>query len=111
MNGTEYDESVVSKENREREAIKSSSIRCGRRTYFFDLKISQRDEVYLALTESKRHLNENGSASYEKHKIFVLKQDLKSFYHELGNVIEFIETNPQLIDLREYEDVNPENEE
>ncbi|MDR1182850.1 MAG: PUR family DNA/RNA-binding protein [Bacteroidales bacterium] len=89
--------SIENKENRDSNEIVSRYIRCGRRTFFFDLKTSKKNNIYLTLIESKRHFDENGVISYEKHKILVPEEDLKRFHHELGTIIEFIEANPHLV--------------
>ncbi len=105
MDGLERNEHNERKNNREKNEIWSKSIRAGKRTYFFDLKTSRKNEPYLTITESKRRFNEaDGTFFYEKHKIFLLKEDLDDFYSELGKVIEFIEENPQLVNSEQNED-------
>jgi hypothetical protein len=89
-------ETKESRENRDDNEIMSTYVRCGKRTYFFDLKTSRKDEVYLTLTESKRRFNDSNGIFYEKHKVFILEQDLKKIHLELGKIIEFVETNPHL---------------
>ncbi len=90
-------EIAENKKGKERNEILSKSIRSGKRTYFFDLKASRKNEPYLTITESKRRFNEeNGTFFYEKHKIFLLKEDMQDFHHELGKMIEFIAANPEL---------------
>jgi len=106
-------EHIDNEENRDRNEILSNSIRCGKRTYFFDLKMSKKNEIYITITESKRRFNEdNGTFFYEKHKLFLLKQDLESFHSELGKMIEFIKANPQLDHSEEHENSehNPDYE-
>lgn len=85
------------KKDKEKNEILSRSIRSGKRTYFFDLKASRKNEPYLIITESNRRLNEeNGTFFYEKHKIFLLKEEMQNFHNELGEIIEFIAANPEL---------------
>lgn len=82
-------------ENKEmnREEIYSRVIRAGKRTYFFDVKATRAGEQYLTITESKRRFNnEQGKFYYEKHKLFLYKEDFEKFSRGLGEVIEFIET-------------------
>ena len=82
-------------ENKEmnREEIYSRVIRAGKRTYFFDVKATRSGEQYLTITESKRRFNnEQGKFYYEKHKLFLYKEDFEKFSRGLGEVIEFIET-------------------
>ena len=110
MEDLEY---IENEDNRDRNEVLSNSIRCGKRTYFFDLKMSKTDEVYLTITESKRRFNENnGNFFYEKHKLFLLQEDMENFHTELGKMIEFIKENPHLKNSERKEDFdyNPENE-
>lgn len=76
-----------------REEIYSRVIRAGKRTYFFDVKATRSGEQYLTITESKRRFNnEQGKFFYEKHKLFLYKEDFEKFSRGLGEVLEFIET-------------------
>jgi len=84
--------SIENKANTDRSEIFSHSIRLGRRTYFFDLKASKKEEPYLTITESKRRFDEEaGDFYYEKRKIFLMKEDLSLFHAELGKVMEEID--------------------
>lgn len=76
-----------------REEIFSRVVRAGKRTYFFDVKETRNKERYLTITESKRRFNnENGKFFYEKHKLFLYKEDFEKFSNGLAEVIDFIET-------------------
>ena len=76
-----------------REEIYSRVIRAGKRTYFFDVKATRSGEQYLTITESKRRFNnDQGKFYYEKHKLFLYKEDFEKFSGGLSDVIEFIET-------------------
>lgn len=76
-----------------REEIYSRVIRAGKRTYFFDVKATRSGEQYLTITESKRRFNnDQGKFYYEKHKLFLYKEDFEKFGRGLEEVIEFIET-------------------
>ncbi len=78
---------------REREDVFSKAVKAGKRTYFFDVKETKQGEKYLTITESKRKFNgDDGSFSYEKHKIFLYKEDYAKFQNALRGVIEYIET-------------------
>jgi len=78
-------------ENKERAEIFSRPVRAGKRTYFFDVKATVGDEYYITITESKRRFNnEQGTFFYEKHKIFLYKEDFDKFAAGLNEVIEFI---------------------
>lgn len=80
-------------EKQEKNEILSRAVRAGKRTYFFDVKATKNDEKYLTITESKRKFNaENGTFYYEKHKLFLYKEDFTKFQNALGAVLNFIET-------------------
>ena len=71
--------------------IFSKSVRAGKRTYFFDVKETKSGEYYLTLTESKKRLDgENGKFFYEKHKLFLYKEDFEKFSEGLNGVIDYI---------------------
>jgi hypothetical protein len=92
---------------RERGEIFSRAIRAGKRTYFFDVKTTVENEAYLTITESKRRFNEQGKFYYEKHKLFLYKEDFDKFRNGLGDAIEFIRTG-KAPDLPEDEADMPE---
>ena len=62
-----------------RDEVYSIPIRAGKRTYFFDVKSTRNNDYYLTITESKKVENE-GSRNYEKHKIFLYKEDFEKGY-------------------------------
>jgi hypothetical protein len=79
--------------DRDREEIFSRSVRAGKRTYFFDVKATAGNEQYLTITESKRRFNnEQGKFIYEKHKLFLYREDFDKFSRGLNDTIEFIRT-------------------
>jgi hypothetical protein len=77
----------------ERKEIFSKAVRAGKRTYFFDVKATKKNELYLTITESKRKFNDDGKPSYEKHKIFLYKEDFEKFSDGISEVISFISEN------------------
>jgi hypothetical protein len=80
-------------ERTDREEIFSKSVRAGKRTYFFDVKATKTDELYLTITESKRRFNnETGKFFYEKHKLFLYSEDFDKFISGLYDTIKFIKT-------------------
>lgn len=82
-----------------REEIFSKAVRAGKRTYFFDVKATRRNDYYLTITESKKRFNRDGKSFYEKHKVFLYKEDFEKFSEGLKEVVDFIITaNPQLIE-------------
>jgi hypothetical protein len=83
----------IDNKDRERGEIFSRAVRAGKRTYFFDVKATVDDEKYLTITESKRRFNnEQGKFFYEKHKLFLYKEDFEKFFTGLNDAIEFIKT-------------------
>ena len=78
------------KDNKMREEIFSKSVRAGRRTYFFDVRATRAEDYYMTITESKRHTKEDGSFYYQKHKIYLYKEDFDSFIESLKEVSDFI---------------------
>lgn len=92
-----------------REEIYSRVIRAGKRTYFFDVKSTRSGEFYLTITESKRRFNnENGKFFYEKHKLFLYKEDFEKFEKGFQEVIEFIQTGKKAPEP-EVEETNGED--
>ena len=80
-------------EEREKEEVFSQAVKAGKRTDFFDVKETKQGERYITITESKRKFdNEDGTFSYEKHKIFLYKEDYSKFQNALEGVIRFVET-------------------
>jgi len=78
------------KENYDREEIFSKSVRAGRRTYFFDVRSTRAEDYYMTITESKKFSNDDGSAHYKKHKIYLYKEDFEEFATSFKEVSDFI---------------------
>ena len=68
----------------------SKPVRAGKRTYFFDVKATKGNDYYLTITESKRRIDKDGRFVYDKHKIFLYKEDFQKFSEGLEEVIKFI---------------------
>jgi hypothetical protein len=77
-------------EQNDREEIYSKPVRAGKRTYFFDVKSTKGDDLYLTVTESKKRFRDDGTFYYEKHKIFLYKEDFEKFSEGLNEAIQFI---------------------
>src|SRR6266513_1068293 len=72
------------------ESIYSKRIRAGkRRTYFFDVKTTRANDYYLTITESRKRFNDNG---YDRHKIFLYKEDFNKFIKALGESVDYVKT-------------------
>lgn len=77
-----------------REEIFSRAVRAGKRTYFFDVRATRANEYFLTITESKRRFNnEQGKFYYEKHKVFLYKEDFEKFKDVLSETVDFIVAN------------------
>ena len=64
-----------------REELFSHPVRAGKRTYFFDVKATRGQDLYMTITESKRRFDDDGSVHYQKHKIFLYREDFANFEH------------------------------
>ncbi len=73
-----------------REEVFSKSVRAGKRTYFFDVKTTRGNDYYLTITESKKRFDENGDFHFDKHKIFLYKEDFEKFSDGFEESIAFI---------------------
>jgi hypothetical protein len=80
-------------EQTDREEIYSRPVRAGKRTYFLDVKSTRGDDLYLTITESKKKFKEDGTFFFEKHKIFLYKEDFEKFTEGLNDAIQFIMDN------------------
>ena len=93
----------------EQQEIFSRAVRAGKRTYFFDVKSTRKNDYFLTITESKKRFHKDGRFFFEKHKIFLYKEDFEKFSDGFSEVIQFIESaKPETI---EEEPVKNETEE
>lgn len=91
------------REKTEREDLFSKAVKAGKRTYFFDVKSTRGNDYYLTITESKKRFGDDGKFSYEKHKIFLYKEDFEKFMEGLNESIEIIKENaPPIIERESY---------
>ena len=74
-----------------KEEIFTKVVRAGKRTYFFDVKATRKEDYYLTITESKKRLGNEGKVFYEKHKVFLYKEDFEKFTEGLKDAVTFIE--------------------
>lgn len=70
--------------------VYSKPVRAGKRTYFFDVKATKGNDYYLTITESKRRIERDGRYVYDKHKIFLYKEDFDKFADGLQEVVNYI---------------------
>ncbi|MEN9973475.1 MAG: hypothetical protein RIS20_1822 [Bacteroidota bacterium] len=71
----------------EQNEIYSKVVRAGKRTYFFDIKATKGNDLYITLTESKKSFGDDGDGNYQKHKIFLYKEDFEKFREGLDDVL------------------------
>lgn len=81
-------------QERNSEDVYSKPVRAGKRTYFFDVKATKgNNDFYLTITESKRRQERDGSFVYDKHKIFLYKEDFEKFSEGLEEAVTYIRHN------------------
>ena len=74
-----------------RQDIHSKTIKAGKRTYFFDVRATRANDYYLTITESKRRFNPNDEKHYyEKHKLFLYKEEFEKFIDGLRETVDYI---------------------
>ena len=96
----------------EQEEIFSQVLRAGRRTYFFDVRSTKADDYYLTITESKKFTHDDGSLHYQKHKIYLYKEDFNDFQEMLTKATDYIlnEKGDEVISERHQKDFKKEDD-
>lgn len=95
-------------EGGDKEIVFSQSVKAGKRIYYMDVKKSRKDELFLAITESKKIVTgeaDDAQVSYEKHKIFLYKEDFDKFCNSLNEAVAFIKEH------QPYETTSPVKDE
>ena len=81
----------MDEQEKRRDEIFSKAVKAGKRTYFFDVKTTRGSDLYITLTESKKRFEKDTNKfTYEKHKIFLYKEDFEKFVEGLNETIEKI---------------------
>jgi hypothetical protein len=94
-----------------RDDVFSREVRAGKRKYFFDVKTTRGNDLFMTITESKRSgFSDSGQASYEKHKIFLYKEDFDKFIEGLEDTINHIRQLQDTGDFRSSEFETSEND-
>ena len=89
------------------ESVYTTKVRAGkRRTYFFDVRKTKGEDFYITLTESTKRFNDQG---YDRHKIFLYKEDFNRFHNGLSEAINHVKTElmPDF-DYEQYERIQAE---
>lgn len=82
---------VEGQDKQYRDEIHTNKVKAGKRTYFFDIKATKGNDLYLTITESKKRFNKDeGKPFFEKHKIFLYKEDFEKFVDGLQMTIDKI---------------------
>ena len=93
----------------DKEIVFSKAIKAGKRIYYVDVRKNKKDDMFLAITESKKVVSGEGNSTvvnFEKHKIFLYKEDFEKFLCGLQEAIKFIDDNNQ-----QNNNILPENNE
>ncbi len=78
-------------EGGDKEILYSKAIKAGKRIYYLDVKKNLKDDLFLAITESKKIQSKDGAqVSFEKHKIFLYKEDFEKFIDGMNEVVQYI---------------------
>ena len=86
-----------------RDEIFSKADRQDKRTQFFYVKSTRRNDYYLTITESKKRFDRDGKFHYEKHKLFLYKEDFEKFAEGFTEVVDYIKQNqPEILDEPDY---------
>lgn len=104
-------------ERRDQDIVYSRSVKAGKRIYYLDVRKARNNDLYLCITESKRLPSEVEGAApqFEKHKVFLYKEDFAHFTEGLQDVIAYVQSQLGEIEerpaLTESEEVQKESEE
>ncbi|MEX1003160.1 MAG: DUF3276 family protein [Crocinitomicaceae bacterium] len=93
--------------NERNDEVFSKRVKAGKRTYFFDVKTTRGKDLYLTITESKRVGDYDGKPEYEKHKIFLYKEDFEKFGEGMTEALDKIK---ELWDSGDYKTPDSEEE-
>ena len=97
-------------ERSEPEIVYSRSVKAGKRIYYLDVKKARNNDLYLCMTESKRRqASEEEPPQFEKHKLFLYKEDFNHFMEGLNDVLGYIKE--QVGEIEDREERAPREEE
>jgi len=89
-------------DKKEPEIVYSHSVKAGKRIYYLDVKKARNEDLYLCITESKKRQGaEDESPMFEKHKVFLYREDFDHFKDALQDVIAFVEGKLGKMEARE----------
>lgn len=89
-------------EDQQDEHIMTNTVKAGKRTYFIDVKETSTQDYFLTITESRKKTGGDGSSSFERHKIFLYKEDFDKFLNGLTSAVDFIKkSKPEYFEQNE----------
>ncbi|QQR98955.1 MAG: DUF3276 family protein [Sphingobacteriales bacterium] len=81
---------MENEKNFDQNSVYSKRVKAGkRRTYFFDVRTTKSNDYFITITESKKRFNADG---YDRHKIFIYKEDFKKFIESMQETIDHVKT-------------------
>ena len=87
------------------EKICSKVVRAGKRTYFIDVKATRADDYFLTITESRKRVNSDGSATFSRHQIYLYKEDFSKVVDGITEMVDFVkEHKPEYFDKQNHEE-------
>ena len=87
------------------EQICSKVIRAGKRTYFIDVKATRADDYFLTITESRKKVNADGSASFSRHQIYLYKEDFAKVMEGITEMVNYVkEHKPEYFENNNHEE-------
>lgn len=93
------------------EHICSKAVRAGKRTYFIDVKATRGDDYFITITESRKRVNPDGSASFSRNQIYLYKEDFAKFAEGLNEMVEFVkEHKPEYFETKSEMSIDEEFE-
>lgn len=70
--------------------IRTKTVKAGHRTYFFDVRATRADDYFLTITEVRKILSPSGAVAFDRHKLFLFKEDFDKFADALTEAVDFI---------------------
>ena len=84
------------------EQVLTKAVKAGRRTYFFDVRATRGGDYFLRITESRKKTNPDGTFVFDRHKIFLYKEDFRKFGCGFREVVDFIKrSQPDFFEQQE----------
>lgn len=93
------------------EQIYTKAVRAGKRTYFFDVKATRANDYFITITESRKKINPDGSASFSRHQVYLYKEDFGKFMEGISEMIDYIkEHKPEFFEQQQNSSIDKEFE-